>query len=103
MISHFGRSADVAKRSPAKPKPISAAAQLDEAMPLADPALLEVHDGATILEVSSPAQLVELGMDRAFTGLLLCRLSPTVALVDPGRKDEFVELLRRRGHTPKVI
>lgn len=93
----------MAKRLPAKQKPISAAAQLDEAIPLADPALLEVHRGAAILEVSSPAQLVELGMDRAFTGLLLCRLSPTVALVDPGRKDELIDTLRRRGHTPKVV
>lgn len=93
----------MAKGKSPKTKPLSAAARLDEALPLANPALLELHRGATILEVSSPSQLVELGMDRAFGSLLICRLSPTVALVDPGRSEEFVELLRRRGHLPKVV
>ena len=90
------------KRTTSKPKPLSASALLDEAMPLVEPDRVEVHRGATILEMNSPAQLVELGMDRAFCGALLCRLSPTVALVDPGRAEELVEILRRRGHTPKV-
>jgi hypothetical protein len=90
------------KRAVAKPKPLSAAALLEEAIPLAEPDRVEVHRGAAILEVSSPAQLVELGMDRALCGILLCRLSPMVALVDPGRSEELVEVLRRRGHTPKV-
>ena len=90
------------KRTAANPKPISAAARLDEAIPLAEPDRVEVHRNATILELSSPAQMVELGMDRALCGILLCRLSPTVALVDPGRSEELVEILRRRGHTPKV-
>jgi hypothetical protein len=90
------------KQAASKPKPLSAAAILEEAIPLAEPDRVEVHRGATILEVSSPAQLVELGMDRAFCGILLCRLSPTVALVDPGKSEELVEILRRRGHTPKA-
>jgi hypothetical protein len=92
----------VAKRAPAKPKPLSAAARLDELVPLVQPEQLEFHQNAAILEVSSSAQLLELAMDRAFAGLLLCRLSPTVALIDPGRKDEVIAVLRRRGHTPKV-
>ncbi|CAN5232147.1 hypothetical protein BH10PLA2_BH10PLA2_16690 [soil metagenome] len=92
----------MAKRTPAKPTPLSAAARLDELVPLVQPEQLEVHQHAAILEVSSPAQLLELAMDRAFAGLLLCRLSPTVALIDPGTNHEVIELLRRRGHTPKV-
>ncbi len=92
----------MARRISSKPKPLSAAARLDELFPLALPEQIEVHQNAVVLEVSSPAQLLELAMDRAFAGLLLCRLSPTVALVDPGSKEEIVEVLRRRGHTPKV-
>ncbi len=93
----------MAKRKSSQGKVPSAAARLDETLPLAKPEVTEVHRGSAILEVSSPAQLVELGMDRAFYGILLCRLSPTVALIDPGRSAEFIELLRRRGHTPKVV
>ena len=92
----------MARRATSKQKPLSATARLDEMLPVAQPEQLEVHQNAAILEVSSPAQLLELAMDRAFVGFLLCRLSPTVALVDPGRKEELIQLLRRRGHTPKV-
>jgi hypothetical protein len=92
----------VSSKTKQQTKPLSAAARLDELFPLALPEQLEVHQNAAILEVSSPAQLLELAMDRAMVGVLLCRLSPTVALVDPGRKEELIQLLRRRGHTPKV-
>ncbi len=93
----------MAKRASPKGKVLSAAARLDKTLPLVEPEAVEVHRGSAILEVSSPAQLVELGMDRAFYGILLCRLSPTVALVDAGRSDELIDILRRRGHTPKVV
>jgi hypothetical protein len=102
MIAFLERSTDVAKRVPSKQKVASAVARLDEALPMAEPEQLEVHRGSAVLEVSSPAQLLELGLDRAFVGIVLCRLSPTVALIDPGRSDELIEILRRRGHTPKV-
>ena len=76
---------------------------LDEVLPLAAPQAPEVHRGAAVLEVGDPAQLVELAADPALQPFLLCRLAPNVALVDPGRAGEFVEALRRRGHTPKVV
>jgi hypothetical protein len=90
--------------TPATPKAGKSAAELlDELLPLAEPAAAEVHYGATLLEVSDPAQLLELAADTGLRSLLLCRLAPTVALVDPGRADELAEVLRRRGHTPKIL
>jgi hypothetical protein len=76
---------------------------LDELLPLAEPAGLEIHAHAALLEVASPAQLLEMVSDSALRPLLLCRLAPNVVLVDPGRADELSEVLRRRGHTPKVL
>jgi hypothetical protein len=83
--------------------PFSAAELLDQVLPLAEPATCELHRHAAVLEVSDPAQLVELVMDTALRSFLLCRLAPTVALVDPGAANALTEVLRRRGHTPKVI
>jgi hypothetical protein len=82
---------------------ISPAALLDELLPLAEPAQAELHLHAAVLEVSEPAQLLELAADAGLRALLLCRLAATVALVDPGGAERLVEVLRRRGHTPKVI
>ncbi len=76
---------------------------LDELLPLAQPEVVEVHTNAVILEVTGPAALLELASDTALRPLLLCRLSPTVALVDPGGLDPLLEVLRKRGHTPKVL
>ena len=84
------------------PQP-SAFDPLDELLPLAEPTALEVHFGAAVLEVSDPAQLLELAGDAAVRPYLLCRLAPQVALVDPGRADDLGEVLRRRGHTPKIL
>jgi hypothetical protein len=81
----------------------SASKLLDELLPFAEPTANEVHYRAAVLEVSDPAQLLELAADPGLRPFLLCRLAPTVALVDPGCGDELVEMLRRRGHTPKVL
>jgi hypothetical protein len=53
--------------------------------------------------VSDPAQLLELAADTGLQPFLLCRLGPTVALVDPGQADHLADVLRRRGHTPKIL
>ncbi len=90
-------------RKPAAAGPRSAAELLDEALPLAEPVAVEAHHHAAVLEVSEPAQLVELAADAALRPFLLCRLSPTVALIDPGRAGLLVEALRKRGHTPKYV
>ena len=76
---------------------------LDELLPMAEPSGMEIHTGAAVLEVAGPAQLLELASDPALRALLLCRLSANVALVDPGGAGELIEVLRRRGHTPKVL
>ena len=93
-------------RSPARePRggKVPAAARLDDLLPLAEPAAVEVHEGAAVLEVGDPSQLLELAADVTLRPFLLCRLAPTVALVDPGRAEDLVEALRRRGHTPRVL
>ena len=76
---------------------------LDELLPLAEPSENEMHVNAALLEVGDPAQLLELAADTGLRPFLLCRLAPTVALVDPGRADDLAEMLRRRGHTPKIL
>jgi len=81
----------------------SAGELLDDLLPLAEPSEIEMHLQAAVLEVGDPAQLLELAADTGPRPFLLCRLSPTVALVDPGRAEELAEMLRRRGHTPKVL
>jgi hypothetical protein len=75
---------------------------LDELLPLAEPAEVEAHLQAAVLEVSDPAQLLELASDSGLRAFLLCRLAPNVALIDPEQAEALVEALRRRGHTPKV-
>jgi hypothetical protein len=82
---------------------LSASDPLDELLPMAEPASPEVHFGAAVLQVSDPAQLLELAGDPAVRPFLLCRLASQVALVDPGRADDLAEVLRRRGHTPKIL
>ena len=92
--------------SPTSPSGVgrsSAAELLDDLLPLAEPSQNELHHGVAVLEVGDPAQLLELAADTGLRPFLLCRLSPTVALVDPGRADELVEMLRRRGETPKIL
>jgi hypothetical protein len=53
----------------------SACELLDELLPFAEPSENETHVGA----------------------------APTVALIDPGRADDLAEMLRRRGHTPRIL
>ena len=84
-------------------KAATAVGLLDELLPLAEPTGTEVHVNAAVLEVSEPAQLLELAADKALRPYLLCRLAPAVALVDPGRADDLAEALRRRGHTPTIL
>jgi len=81
----------------------TAAELLDELLPLGASTATEIHLHAAVLEVGDPAQLLELVADTALRSFLLCRLAPNVALVDPGRADELAEMLRRRGHTPKIL
>jgi hypothetical protein len=81
----------------------SAADRLDDLLPLAEPSQNELHVGVAVLEVGDPAQLLELAADTGLRPFLLCRLSPTVALVDPGRFDDLAEMLRRRGQTPRIL
>ena len=81
----------------------SAAKLLDDLLPLAEPSEKELHVGVAVLEVGDPAQLLELAADTGLRPFLLCRLSPTVALVDPGRADDLADMLLRRGQTPKIL
>jgi len=76
---------------------------LDSLLPLLQPAGRELHLNAAIVEVSEPAQLVELAADPSIRRFLLARLSGTVALVDPGHAGEIEAALLAAGHTPKVL
>jgi hypothetical protein len=96
------KAQDSAASTPKEAK-TSASELLDELLPLVEPTAGEVHDRAAVLEVSDPAQLLELVADTSLRPFLLCRLDATVALVDPGCGDELAEMLRRRGYTPKLV
>ena len=78
-------------------------ARLEELLPLLRPKTPEVHAGAALLEVADAALLLELVSNPAVRATLLGRLAPNVALIDPGRAQELVEILSKRGHTPKVV
>jgi hypothetical protein len=97
------RKAPQSAASAPKEGKTSASELLDELLPLAEPTANEMHYHATVLEISAPAQLLERAADTGLRPFLLCRLVPTVALIDPGCGDALVEMLRRRGHTPKVL
>lgn len=75
---------------------------LDPFLPLLEPDAPAVLADAAVLEVESLAQLVELSRDPRIGRYLLARLSDTVALVDPGRKEDLVTALRAAGHTPRT-
>jgi hypothetical protein len=75
---------------------------LDELLPRADSEQLEYHRDAALLEIDDPVRLLELVRDPAVRSLLLCRLSPTVVLVDCSAGEALIDLLRRRGLTPRV-
>jgi hypothetical protein len=101
-LTPFQETSLMARKATAAPRR-STAELLDDLLPPAQPTEVEVHHNAAVLEVTDPAQLLELASDATLRGLLLCRLSPTVALVDAGRAVDLVDALRRRGHTPKVV
>jgi hypothetical protein len=97
------RKAQQSAPSAPKAQKTSASELLDELLPLVEPTGNEAHYRAAVLEVSDPAQLVELVADTSLRPFLICRLAPTIALVDPGGGDELAEMLRRRGYTPKLV
>ena len=96
------RKAPHSAASTLKEEKTPASELLDKLLPVVDPTVNE-RTTAAVLEVSDPAKLLELAADPGLRPFLLCRLAPTVVLIDPGCGDELVEVLRRRGHTPKVL
>jgi hypothetical protein len=81
----------------------STAQFLDELLPLLAPQQPELHLHSTVVEVSDPAQLVELAANPRIRRYLLARLSDTAALVDPGHGEALHRALLAEGHTPKTI
>ena len=76
---------------------------LDELLPLIEPAGRELHLNATVLEVAEMSQLAELASQPKIRRYLLCRLSDTAALVEPGCTEELEETLTALKHTPKLL
>ncbi len=80
----------------------SARHPLDELLPLLEAERAAVLARADVLEVEDLAALVALARDPRIGKHLLARLSDTVALVDPGARDDLVAALRAAGHTPRT-
>ena len=62
-----------------------------------------MHVDAAVLEVGDPSQLLELAADPGLRPYLLCRLAPNWRWSTPACADDLAEMLRRRGHTPKIL
>lgn len=99
----MARTRAARKPADAGPEGNGPSSLLNDLLPLFEPSEHELHLNASVLEVVDPVRLLELAADATLRPYLLCRLSPTVALVDPGRAGDLAEALRRRGHTPKIL
>jgi len=64
---------------------------------------IELHRNAALIEVAEAGQLEAIAQDSRLGRFLLCRLSKTVAVVDPGRAEAFAQALLAAGHTPKRV
>lgn len=60
------------------------------------------HRPLSLLEVQDPADLDALLQGRV-GGMVLQRLSPQVAVLNPGSDQAVLEALKKAGHTPKVL
>lgn len=60
------------------------------------------HRPLSLLEVQDPADLDALLQGRLGT-MVLQRLSPTVAVLNPGSDAAALGVLKKAGHTPKVL
>lgn len=61
-----------------------------------------LHRNLPIVEVTDPALLDELMLDRQVAEMVLARLSERVVAVDPVRVDALVMRLRKLGHLPRI-
>lgn len=61
------------------------------------------HQDLTVLEVADAADLHSLLVDPRVKPLILAVLSSTQALVLPQNSKTLLEVLRKAGHTPKVL
>lgn len=60
------------------------------------------HRPLSLLEVQDPADLDALLQGR-LGELVLQRLSPLLAVLKPGSDQSALDILKRAGHTPKVL
>jgi len=61
-----------------------------------------IHENIPTLEVTDAAALDHLLADNTVAAAVVRRLSPTVAVLDPGKVELVVTRLRKLGHLPKV-
>ncbi len=62
-----------------------------------------LHENLPLIEVADHLILDDLYADPLAAKFLLTRLSPTVAVVAPGKMDTLLARLLKLGHTPKVL
>lgn len=87
------------KTPPKKPQP-QVGVSLEPAPPTGR---VLAHQDLTILEVADAADLHSLLVDPRVKPLILAVLSSTQALVLPQNSKTLLEMLRKAGHTPKVL
>ena len=61
-----------------------------------------IHENIPTLEVTDAVALDHLLADTTVATAVVRRLSPTVAVLDPGKVELVVARLRKLGHLPKV-
>jgi hypothetical protein len=61
------------------------------------------HLPLSVLEVQDSADLDALLLDARLAARVVSRLSPSLALLEPGSEKEVLEALRKAGHLPGVV
>lgn len=61
-----------------------------------------LHRDLTVIEVADPNELTSLLQDARVAELVLARIGPTAAVVDPVSTHRLLMALQKAGHTPTV-
>ena len=64
---------------------------------------VSLHTDLTLIEVADAEILHELRANRSVGPLIVAQLSDHVAVIAPGGGKDVIKLLRKSGHTPKVV
>jgi len=62
-----------------------------------------LHVNATLVQTATPAILEEVLASTPLKNAVILRISPTAVLADPWVADLIIQILIKKGYSPKVI